>query len=463
MTDLPRPKRDPLYDTVRGLSLLVVVFGHWLIGSLVFTNTQTGRPALAEGAVMAAYPWAAPVTWLVSVLGLFFFIGGRLSAGSWARSDGQGGWAWFGRRLIRLGWPLVMAIWPVAVIALLLWLAGVPRADLALAGRLLVLPLWFLGVYAILTAATPGLVWLDRHWSWGAPIAMVVVVALIDAWRFGPFEAPSWIGWVALLPGWTLTYQLGLGWARRTFSHRLRVGLLVGGAASTVLCWTVLGYPVLMLAGGAEVARPTIHPPTLVMMTLMTTAIGAFLTWEEPLRRRVGPLDQAVITPSPSMNRPQPPPMPRPTSAASAVVHPPDSLPVSGHPTDSRMPALPDITPPTNAAANAAAAPSSSRLLPAKLKPSRLTRLTNRVNNSAVQVLALHQAAALAPVLVVAVLAPGLAMPGLTAVPDGPIWLLARFAWLVVFTVLLFGIISLTHLFDRRTKQNRRQAHSSTT
>jgi len=387
-----------LFDAVRGLSLLVVVLGHWLIGALAFTDASGSRPVLTEASVMTANPWAAPVTWLVSVLGLFFFIGGRLSAESWSRASGQGGWSWFGRRLIRLSKPLTMVVWPVALAALLLRLAGLPPADLALAGKLLVQPLWFLVVYAVLTAATPGLAWLDRHWRWGAPVAMVAAVALVDAWRFGPWPAPSWIGWLALMPGWTLAYQLGLAWAARPWSGGLRFGLLAGGAAGTVLCWTTLGYPTLMLAGGAAVSRPTIHPPTLVMLTLMTTAIGAFVTWQRPLRRWFGS----------------------------------EAAPAEMDPSGAHLQALPIAEPADSAVALATA------------KPYHLIALVSRVNHSAVQVLALHQAAALIPVLVVATLAPGLAIPGLTAVPDGPAWLVARLAWLHVFAALLLGAIRLT-------------------
>jgi len=381
------------------LSLLVVVLGHWLIGALAFTDASGSRPVLTEASVMTANPWAAPVTWLVSVLGLFFFIGGRLSAESWSRAGGQGGWSWFGRRLIRLSKPLTMAVWPVAFVALLLGLAGLPPADLALAGKLLVQPLWFLGVYALLTAATPGLVWLDRHWRWGAPVAMAAAVALIDFWRFGPLPAPPWIGWLALAPGWTLAYQLGLAWAGRPWTRGLRLGLLAGGAAGTVLCWTVLGYPTLMLAGGAGVSRPTIHPPTLVMLALMTMAIGAFVTWERPLRRWFGA----------------------------------EATPTAMSPGGTRLPALP-ITEPTDSAVTRVTR-----------KPSHLVVLVSRINHSAVQVLALHQATALLPVLAVAIVAPGLAIPGLTAVPDGPGWLLARLAWLPVFAAVLVGAIRLTN------------------
>ncbi|MCL1897540.1 MAG: acyltransferase family protein [Micrococcales bacterium] len=374
------PTHDRLFDAVRAFALLAVIYGHWMSGSVAISQSN-GQPVLIQASPLPHFDWAAPITWLVAVLGWFFLVGGRLSAESWLRASSQqtsplrSWWKWFRRRLSRLAKPLVIAIGPIAGLTALLWALGVPKQTLITCGFTLIQPLWFLAAYMVMTAATPILVALDKRCGWSAPLAMVLATGLIDLWRFGPFDAPSWIGWLNLIPGWAVTYQLGIAWAAGRIARRQSLALLVGGAAATLVCWLWLGYPYLMLAGGAEVDRANIHPPTLVMATLMLTAVGALLSSEPMLRRR---------------------------------------------------PKL------------------------AGRQPSRLLDQAGHLSASGVSVLALHQVAALLPALIVVLINPSWSVLGLTAEPSTLGWIVARLAWLPVFSGLLYGIVRLMNLGDKK-------------
>ena len=60
-------------------------------------------------------------------------------------------------------------------------------------------PLWFLGVYAVLTALTPAAMWLVRRFGAWAAAFPVAVVAVADLVRFG-LSGPAWVGWVNFRP-----------------------------------------------------------------------------------------------------------------------------------------------------------------------------------------------------------------------------------------------------------------------
>ena len=77
-------------------------------------------------------------------------------------------------------------------------------------------PLWFLGVYAVLTALTPLAVTLVRRLGAWAALIPFTLVAVIDAVRFG-LGGPAWVGWINVAAGWLVPYLLGIAWARGAF------------------------------------------------------------------------------------------------------------------------------------------------------------------------------------------------------------------------------------------------------
>ena len=60
--------RDRIVDAVRGVSLVVVVFGHLLLAVVYWPPEDPPR----LGSLMLAYPWTQVLTWILQVMPLFF-------------------------------------------------------------------------------------------------------------------------------------------------------------------------------------------------------------------------------------------------------------------------------------------------------------------------------------------------------------------------------------------------------
>ncbi|NEE40921.1 acyltransferase, partial [Streptomyces sp. SID7982] len=96
----------------------------------------------------------APASWVLQMLGIFFLVGGYASVLSYHRRASTTA-AWLGGRLARLGRPVlgVSAVW--AVLLAVLSALGVPGDTLRTGSTLVIQPLWFVGVYTVVTALTP--------------------------------------------------------------------------------------------------------------------------------------------------------------------------------------------------------------------------------------------------------------------------------------------------------------------
>lgn len=195
------PGRDRAVDGLRALAILGVVLGHWLVTALV---ADSGSVRVASP--LKAVPELAPISWVFQTLALFFLVGGMTAAKSYASATGYG--PWIRARLARLGRPVVpvLLVWCAAAGGMLV--AGAELETVTALVRLVISPLWFLLVFAALTAATPLAVRLHPVW----PLAVVVVVDLL---RYG-LAAPDWLGWVNLAAGWLVPYTLGAAWTRGT-------------------------------------------------------------------------------------------------------------------------------------------------------------------------------------------------------------------------------------------------------
>lgn len=279
------PDRDRALDALRAVAILGVVLGHWLVTALV-----AGDGALGGASPLQHMPWLTPVSWLFQTLALFFFVGGVCGTRSHAaaRARGTAYRTWLGGRLARLGRPVLalLAVWAAAC-GIALACGADPAALHTLAG-LVVSPLWFLLVFAALTAATP--LAARVH-----PLAPVAVVAAVDAVRFG-LGGPSWPGWINVAAGWLVPYALGAACARGRFARgRSGVPLFVGGVLVTAVLVLFCGYPAAMVGvPGAEVSN--LNPPTLAAVAFGLAQCGLALMLREPLRRAMRrPLPWAAV------------------------------------------------------------------------------------------------------------------------------------------------------------------------
>ncbi|SCK08266.1 Acyltransferase family protein [Streptomyces sp. ScaeMP-e48] len=268
------PGRDRAVDALRALAILGVVGGHWLVTALV-ADSGTVRGA----SPLVYLPHLTPVSWVFQTLAVFFLVGGMVAAGSWAsaRKRGVPYGQWVGGRLARLFRPVaaVLVVWTLAAGAMLV--SGVGEPTVFALAKLVWSPLWFLLVFAALTALTPLVARLHPLW----PLAVVLHVDLV---RFG-LGGPSELGWINVVAGWLVPYCLGALVARGGLRGRRNSwALLLGGVAAAVSLVLWAGYPASMVGvPGGRISN--LDPPSLAAVSFGLAQCGAALLLLGPLRR----------------------------------------------------------------------------------------------------------------------------------------------------------------------------------
>jgi fucose 4-O-acetylase-like acetyltransferase len=299
------PQRDRAVDALRALAIAGVIGGHWLVTALVIGSSHHGT-VLSDNSPLASMPWLAPLSWVFQTLAVFFLVGGYSAARGY-----RGGYLpWLRKRMVRLARPIValVAVWIPVTVGMIL--AGVPAATVHTLLFLVISPLWFLGVYAVLTALTPAAMWLVRRFGVWAAAFPVAVVAVADLVRFG-LHGPSWVGWVNLPAGWLVPYLIGIAWAQCSLTQcsltqcsltqwslrgrRVPALMLAGGAAATAALIAWAGYPASMVGvNGAHISN--LNPPTLAAVTFGIAQCGLALLLRDPLARLMRrPLAWAAI------------------------------------------------------------------------------------------------------------------------------------------------------------------------
>jgi len=278
------PHRDRAVDALRALAIAGVIGGHWLVTALVL-GQSSGGAVLSDNSPLASMPWLAPLSWVFQTLAVFFLVGGYSAARSY-----RGGYLpWLRKRLIRLARPVaaLVAVWIPVTIGMIL--AGVPATTVHTLLFLVISPLWFLGVYAGLTALTPAALWLVRRFGAWAAVFPAAVVAVTDLVRFGlpgiGQHGPAWVGWVNVAAGWLVPYLLGMAWARGSLrGRRVPALMLAGGAAATAALIAWAGYPASMVGvNGAHISN--LNPPTLAAVTFGIAQCGLALLLRDRLAR----------------------------------------------------------------------------------------------------------------------------------------------------------------------------------
>ncbi|GAA2602554.1 acyltransferase [Streptomyces roseoviolaceus] len=265
--------RDRAVDALRAVAVLGVVLGHWLVTALVSDGS-----ALRTASPLRDMPWLTPVSWLFQTLAVFFLVGGHVATRGYAsaRARGVPYHRWLTGRLTRLFKPVaaVLSLWTIAALALLL--SGAEFGTVRTLVKLALSPLWFLVVFAVLTAATPLLTRLNPLW----PLAVVLHVDLL---RFG-LGGPSWLGWVNVAAGWMVPYTLGAAWTRGELEGRRAGWVLLGcGTAATAALVAWAGYPASMVGVPGE-GMSNLDPPTLAVVTFGLAQCGLALLLRERLR-----------------------------------------------------------------------------------------------------------------------------------------------------------------------------------
>ena len=273
-------ERNRVVDLMRVVSILVVVFGHWLLAAVTIQDGD-----LVAGHLLELADWTHPLTWVFQVMPVFFFVGGYANALSWrsARRSGEPYGAWLRARLRRLALPVVplLLLWGIGG-----WLAinlGLDWAMLQLASQVALVPTWFLAAYVVIVTLAPLALAVWERFGWWSIFAGVALAALADVLAIGADLVP--VGFLNYLFVWGTVHQLGYAWVDGKIEGMgRRLALLVAGFAATVALVWAGPYPVAMV--GLDTAEITnSYPPRVTLAFLGLFQAGLVLVFEPLLSR----------------------------------------------------------------------------------------------------------------------------------------------------------------------------------
>lgn len=263
----PKTARDRYADFLRAFSLIIVILWHWCFTILLWRDrgpTATNPIGFTSGL------WIA--TWLLQVLPLFFYVGGHVHLMAWRRAQARGTplHSFVLRQVRALAIPsmALLVTWIVLGVILAQFYDAQWVAKMV---KLIVSPLWFVGIYLLLIALLPVALWLHKRFDslvlvWLGGLAMVV-----DIVRFR-YDV-EWIAWLNMLFVWGLAYQMGFFHDRIVAAPR-RIDwtlTLVGFFGLVGLVFSGL-YPGSMV--GVPGQGSNMAPPTLCILALVMFQVG---------------------------------------------------------------------------------------------------------------------------------------------------------------------------------------------
>jgi len=273
-------ERNRYADLLRVAAIGGVVYGHWLLVDVTYRHGRlSGLDALNY------VGWGRWVTWLFQVMPVFFLVGGYVDALSWTAHRGQGeSWTRFVRdRAMRLLWPTAVYVVVMVVAVMVARAAGAGPAEIAEAGWLVALQLWFLPVYLTLIALTPALLAAYRRWGLAVPVVMAAGAAAVDAAVLG--AQVRLIGYANYLLVWGSVYVWGFAWqdGRLTRPRWRPWALAAGGVAALagLLAWGP--FPVDMIGAGERAGNTS--PPSVALLAYAAAQSGLVLAAEPVMSR----------------------------------------------------------------------------------------------------------------------------------------------------------------------------------
>jgi fucose 4-O-acetylase-like acetyltransferase len=263
--------RNRYLDLMRVLAIGGVVYGHWLLVSVTYRGGQ-----LSGVDAVDYVSWGRWATWAFQVMPVFFLVGGYVNAGSWMAHHARGEtWTqWVRDRALRLLWPTWVYVVVTVLAVMVAGAAGVPSAEIAEAGWLVALQLWFLPVYLVLIALTPVMLAAHRRWGLAVPAVMAAAAGLVDAGVVGAHLHA--IGYLNYFFVWGSIHQWGFAWRDRTLtSPRWRpYAMAAGGAALLAGLLASRSFMVDMVGSGNT------NPPSIALLAYAAVQAGLVMAAE---------------------------------------------------------------------------------------------------------------------------------------------------------------------------------------
>jgi hypothetical protein len=212
---------------------------------------------------------------MFQVVPVFFVVAGYASAVSWGHRRAEESLQdWLRRRLARPVGPTAVYVVVMLIVVAVLSAIGIVGSELEFGAWAVAMHLWFLGIYVLVVALTPIAVAAHRRWGLWVPLAMVVVVAGIDAATIGAHL--PYAGWVNYLLPWAVLYQFGIAWQDGMLRGRAALALAGASAVALALLVGVGPYPVSMIGVPGATVNNT-SPPNLALLALGCTQAGLVL------------------------------------------------------------------------------------------------------------------------------------------------------------------------------------------
>jgi surface polysaccharide O-acyltransferase-like enzyme len=274
------PDRNRVVDLMRVLSILVVVFGHWLMAAVTIDDGQ-----LTPGHLLELADWTHPLTWIFQVMPVFFLMGGYSNALSWrsARRRDEPYGSWLRARMRRLALPVVplVLLWTVGG-----WLGltlGLDWEVLLLASMVALVPTWFLAAYVVIVTLAPLTLIIWERLGWWSIAIGTALAGLCDALDIAGGLVP--VGFLNYLFVWGTVHLLGYAWVDGKIPGTARRLALAGVGVLILLALVSWGpYPVAMV--GIDTAQITnSYPPRVTLVFLSMFQSGLVLAVEPLLAR----------------------------------------------------------------------------------------------------------------------------------------------------------------------------------
>ena len=272
-------ERNRYVDFLRGVSISVVIVGHWLIATAWYVDGE-----LITGHLLKDRPETQWLTWLFQVMPVFFIVGGYSHAVSLQSAERKGlSYAeWLIARLTRLVVPVLVLLLVWAGIALAMTLLDTRPVVIQYMSRASLVPTWFLAIYIMVAIVAP-LAWAfwkrAGYWSF----AVFALLAVLDDVLY--FEGLRFVGWSNYFWVWLAVHQLGYAWRDDKLPGAATLaGIGVAGFAALYLMIHFGPYPLAMVGSPDEGLSNTL-PPKATLIALALGQFGLLLAIEAPVRR----------------------------------------------------------------------------------------------------------------------------------------------------------------------------------
>jgi len=272
--------RNRYVDFLRSFSILIVIFGHWLIATAYFVDGT-----LTSEHLFKIQPQTQWLTWIFQVMPIFFIVGGYANAVSLesAHRKGVRYAGWLAVRLNRLVTPLLLLLVTWAAIAVSMDVLEVNPKVIQLASRAALIPTWFLAIYIMVVILAPLSYGMWRRLGFASFWVLVAIAVFMDVVFFA--AELHWPAWSNYFWVWLAIHNLGFAWRDGRMGNPAQ--LVMFSVLALAVMWVLVfpgPYPLAMV-GSPDQTLSNTTPPKITLLALGIFQFGLLLAIENPMRR----------------------------------------------------------------------------------------------------------------------------------------------------------------------------------